>query len=65
MYSLFIDTLSSPAFICLFDDERIIRDSFSWEGKHAEFNTLIESIDSLLKRNAQTFSEIAKIICIV
>lgn len=65
MYSLFIDTLSSPAFICLFDAEKNIQDSISWEAKHAEFDTLIESIGTLLVRKNTAYSEIANIICIV
>lgn len=65
MYSLFIDTLSSPAFICLFDAEKNIQDSISWEAKHAEFDTLTESIDMLLARNNHEYKKIAKILCIV
>jgi tRNA A37 threonylcarbamoyladenosine modification protein TsaB len=65
MYSLFIDTLSAPAFICLFDASSTTIDSISWEAKHAEFDTLIESIDTLLIRNAQEYNQIKKIICIV
>lgn len=62
---LFIDTLSSPAFICLFDHEKNITDSISWEGKHLEFDTLTESIDALLSRNTVIYPNIAAIVCIV
>ncbi|MEI6711335.1 MAG: hypothetical protein WCK88_03845 [bacterium] len=65
MYSLFIDTLSSPAFICLFDNERDIKDNFSWQGKHAEFDTLIESINTLLAKNSLEYSDLAGIVCII
>jgi tRNA A37 threonylcarbamoyladenosine modification protein TsaB len=65
MSSLFIDTLSSPDFICLFDSEKNIIDSISWEGRHAEFDTLTESIDILLDRNALSYSDLANITCIV
>ncbi len=65
MYSLFIDTLSFPAFICLFDTEKTIKDSISWEGKHAEFDTLTESIQTLLSRNALEYANVTGIICIV
>jgi len=65
MYSLFIDTLSSPAFVCLFDNDKNITDSIIWEAKHAEFNTLTESIDTLLSRNAIEYSHLQWIICIV
>ncbi len=65
MYSLFINTLSTPAFICLFDDERNILDSISWQGKHAEFDTLIESIDMLLLRNSLDYYHLSGILCLV
>ena len=66
MPSLFIDTLSSPAFIALFDKEsRNIIDSISWEGKHAEFDTLIESINILLSRNALEYSNLQGIACLI
>lgn len=65
MSSLFIDTLSSPAFIGIFDENKNIRDSVSWLGKHAEFDTLTESINTLLVRNALQYSDILGIICII
>ncbi len=65
MSSLFIDTLSSPAYICLFDTSRNILDTFSWHWKHAEFDTLIESIDTLLKRQNIGYPEIEAIVCLV
>lgn len=65
MYSLFINTLSTPAFICLFDDEGTIADSISWQGKHAEFDTLIESIDMLLSRNSLDYCSLNGILCLV
>jgi tRNA A37 threonylcarbamoyladenosine modification protein TsaB len=65
MYSLFIDTLSSPAFVCLFDTQRNIVDSISWEGRHAEFDTLIESIDILLKNNHLDYQSIEGLACVI
>gem|GEM_PF-993509 len=65
MYSLFIDTLSSPAFICLFDIDKSIKDSISWVARHAEFDTLTESIDTVINRNNLEYNQIKEIICIV
>lgn len=42
---LFIDTLSYPTYLALFDDKRIIIDSITWVGKQKEFDMLIEQID--------------------
>ncbi|MFA6079858.1 MAG: hypothetical protein WC753_00025 [Candidatus Gracilibacteria bacterium] len=65
MPSLFIDTLSAPASICLFDESRNIIDTLSWSGKHVEFDTTIESIDLLLKRHNLSYSELQSIVCLV
>lgn len=65
MYSLFIDTLSAPAYICLFDENKEIIDHMSWEGRHTEFDSLIESIDILLWRNTLDYPEIDTITCII
>lgn len=65
MYSLFIDTLSSPSFICLFDKNKDVIDSISWEGRHAEFDTLIESIDFLINKYDILYSQIQNIACII
>lgn len=65
MYSLFIDTLSSPAYICLFDEEKNIKDIITWEGKHAEFDTLTESIDTLLSHNTLDYQSLFGIVCII
>jgi len=66
MSSLFIDTLSSPAFICLFDNtSRNIINSLSWWWKHAEFDTLIESIDLLLKHHNVSYQDLESIACLI
>lgn len=65
MYLLFIDTLSTPFYVCLFDSERNIVDNISWEGKHAEFDTLMESIQSLLTKQLLSYTSLSGIVCLV
>ncbi len=48
---LFIDTLSEPTYICLFDAKRNIIASHKWPGKQKEFDTLSDEIDILLLRD--------------
>lgn len=49
--NLFLNTLSSPAKIIIFDDARRIIDTESWEIKGNESSTLIPHLDALLKQN--------------
>lgn len=49
---LFIDTLSEPSYLALFDAERNIIDSQNWPGKQKEFDTLSEKIDEFLSKNS-------------
>ena len=62
---LFIDTLSEPTYICLFDKVRNIIDSHTWPGKQKEFDTLSNEIDELLLRNALTYSQLSGIVVMV
>jgi tRNA threonylcarbamoyl adenosine modification protein YeaZ len=62
---LFIDTLSEPTYICLFDKVRNIVDSHTWPGKQKEFDTLSNEIDELLSRNALTYSQLSGIVVMV
>jgi len=55
MYYLFIDTLSDPTYIALFDAKRTIIDTKIWSGKQREFDTLIEEIDTLLSQNTVSY----------
>ncbi len=65
MCFLFLDTLSSPAYICLFDKERKICDEYTWDARHAESDTLNESIQLLLTRNGMEYSELLGIVCLI
>jgi hypothetical protein len=62
---LFIDTLSHPNFIALFDTKRNIIDSETWTGKQQEFDTLIEKIDALLSKNLLPYRGLSGIVVIV
>lgn len=62
---LFIDTLSEPTYICLFDKVRNIIDSHTWPGKQKEFDTLSEKIDELLSKNTIKYSELSGIVVMV
>jgi len=52
---LFIDTLSDPTYIALFDTKKTIIDAKAWAGKQREFDTLIEEIDTLLSLNTVSY----------
>lgn len=56
---LFIDTLSEPAYLCLFDENRDIIDQSGWDGKHHDFDQMVETLDSLLQKNNIPYSELA------
>ena len=61
---LFINTLSAPNIIILFDNNRIIIDSFTWSEKQREFDVLIEQIDRLMSRNNLPYSELSGIVVV-
>lgn len=62
---LFIDTLSEPSYISLFDSERNILDSEIWPGKQKEFDTLSEKIDELLSRSTIKYEQLSGIVVMV
>jgi len=62
---LFIDTLSEPTYICLFDAGRQIVASHTWPGKQKEFDTLSDEIDALLLRNTLTYGQLSGIVVMV
>jgi len=62
--NLFIDTISSPAKIIIFDDNRNIISDFSWEASMRESSTLVPSISSLLDNNSISFSDINNIVVV-
>ena len=62
---LFIDTLSEPTYICLFDKVRSIIDSHTWPGKQKEFDTLSEKIDEFLSKNSIHYKQLSGIVVMV
>lgn len=62
---LFIDTLSEPSYISLFDTERSVIDSETWPGKQKEFDTLSEKIDELLSKNSMPYKQLSGIVVMV
>lgn len=62
---LFLDTLSEPSSISLFDTERNIIDSETWVGKQKEFDTLSEKIDELLSKNSMPYKQLSGIVVMV
>ncbi len=62
---LFVDTISDPCFICLFDEKRVTKNQHSWYGERKEFDTLIEEIDNLLKEANIAYKNLSGIICLV
>lgn len=62
---LFVDTLSSPNYLALFDEKRIIIDSTTWIGKQKEFDMLIEQIDCFLANNNLSYEKLSGIVAII
>lgn len=62
---LFIDTLSDPTYIALFDKERKIIDTQTWRGKQHEFDTLTEEIDALMSKNSVSYKNLSGIVVMV
>lgn len=62
---LFVDTLSDPCALILFDEKRIIVDQEMWHGQRQEFDTLIEKIDDLVTKNNIEYRDLNWIISII
>lgn len=62
---LFLDTISEPTYIALFDDKRVIHDHAGWEWKYHDFDKLIETIDTLMKKNNIDYSELQWIVTLI
>jgi len=62
--NLFIDTISTLANVILFDDNRTILDSISWNVKWNESSTLIPQIDLLLKNNSVSYNDLDNIVVV-
>lgn len=62
---LFIDTISDPNSLILFDAKRMIIDTRIWSWKHHEFDTLVEEIDTLLTKNHLPYAGLSGIVVMV
>lgn len=62
---LFIDTLSEPTYICIFDKQKKILDTLTWPWKQKEFDTLTEKIDYLLSKNSVPYNRLSGIVVLV
>ena len=62
--NLFIDTISIPATIILFDENRKILDTYSWDIKGNESSTLIPKIDDFLKENNMSYFDLENIVVV-
>lgn len=62
--NLFIDTISTPANIIIFDQNKDIIDSIIWDVKGNESSTLIPQIDTLLKNNNISYINLENIVIV-
>lgn len=62
---LFLDTISEPTYIALFDDKRVIHDHAGWEWKYHDFDKLTETIDQLMKKNNIDYSQLRWIVTLI
>lgn len=62
---LFLDTISEPTYIALFDDKRVIYDYAGWEWKYHDFDKLTETIDTLINKNNIDYPELQWIITLI
>ncbi len=62
--NLFIDALSSPCTLILFDDKRQMQGKASWNIKGNESSVLIPKLEEFLKYNTLTFFDLENIIVV-
>lgn len=62
--NLFIDAISNPWIIILFDDTRKIIDSLSWNIKWNESSTLMPQIELFLEKNKLEYKELSNIVLV-
>ena len=62
--NLFIDTISSPCFICIFDNKRDIIANISWDIVGNESSTLIPKLEEFLQENSVEFNDLQNIILV-
>ncbi|MDD4151757.1 MAG: tRNA (adenosine(37)-N6)-threonylcarbamoyltransferase complex dimerization subunit type 1 TsaB [Candidatus Gracilibacteria bacterium] len=61
---LFIDTISNPCFIGIFDEKKNIIKNISYDIMGNESSTLIPNIDNLLKENDLSYSNLENIVLV-
>lgn len=62
--NIFIDTISNPAFIFLFNSNREIIDKITWEVRWNESSTLIPKIDELLEKNKLDYWDLDNLVVV-
>ncbi len=62
---LFIDTISDPNSLLLFDTKKVVIDKYSWSWRHHEFDTLVEEINNLLTKNNLPYTDLSGIVVMV
>ena len=62
--NVFVDTISSPAHIIFFDENKKILDDYSWEIKWKESSTLIPMIDRFLKKHNLAYEDLENIVVV-
>lgn len=62
--NLFIDAISNPWIVILFDDDRKIVDKISWNIKWNESSTLMPKIDDFLCSNNLGYKELTNIVLV-
>lgn len=62
--NLFIDAISNPWVIILFDNDRKIEDSLSWNIKWNESSTLMPKIDEFLVQHNLNYKELGNIVLV-
>lgn len=62
--NLFIDTISNPAHLFIFNNSREIIDSYQWKAVWNESSTLIPKIDDFLQKNEVSYNHLNHIVII-
>lgn len=62
--NIFINTISTPAKLIIFNSNRIIIDEFEWDIKWNESSTLIPKIDDLIKKNNLEYIDLENLVVV-
>ena len=58
---LFINTLSTPATLILFSEDKKILSKYQWDAKGSEYETLVDSIEEICKNTSLSLKNITSI----